>query len=318
MHEILSLRKMNAGMLIKFVRNVNAQTVDSRDDLGKACHSAASEPFYYDTAYHHPTEIKSPVVIDETGRAYLSEVLLTSNDGKVKQWACSAICRSISDEDIQTIVSMKELFTKPLIELREGLQYIDEGCPHGHFVKINEMNEDMVDIERIKLGHPLACAASMCHSKLRVLRSASVHYPALRNMLYNVYHARKSHATIAKIDDALQNTNALQLLQFLNINEYETLVNDDNDLCVGEESIQGIGKIFIAEGLPHLETHLEVTHAKSIEKYFKKLDLDAEYPCCSCERLFLRTDVSFRFSTKSTKLQHGNDLNSTCWMLILT
>ena len=78
----------------------------------------------------------------------------------------------------------------------------------------------MVDIEHIKLGHLLVCAASMCHSKLRVLRSASVHYPALQNMLYNVYHAMKSHATIAKIDDALQNTNASELLQFLNIKEY--------------------------------------------------------------------------------------------------
>lgn len=44
MHEILSLRKMNAGMLIKFVRNVNSQTITSRDDLGKACHSIASDP----------------------------------------------------------------------------------------------------------------------------------------------------------------------------------------------------------------------------------------------------------------------------------
>ena len=116
-------------MLIKFVRNVNAQTVDSKDDLGKACHTVASELFCYDTAYHHPIETKSSVVIDETGMAYLSEALLTFNDGKVKQWACSAICHSISDEDIQTIISMKELFKKPLIELCEGLQYIDEGCP---------------------------------------------------------------------------------------------------------------------------------------------------------------------------------------------
>jgi len=58
--------------------------------------------------------------------------------------------------------------------------------------------------------------------------------------------------------------------------------------------VQGVSEIFIAEGLPHLETHLEVVHAN---QYFKKLDLDAEHLCCSCERLFLKTDVSeFNFS----------------------
>ena len=35
---------MNAGMLIKYVRNVNLQNVNSKDDLGKACQSVASEP----------------------------------------------------------------------------------------------------------------------------------------------------------------------------------------------------------------------------------------------------------------------------------
>ena len=159
------------------------------------------------------------------------------------------------------------------------------------------MNEDMVDTENIKLGHSLACVGSMCRSKLRLLRAASVYYPALRNILFNVYHVRKSHAVIATIDDALQNSNALPLLDLLKINEYEELYNEDNDLCLGEECVQGVGEIFIAEGLPHLETRLEVVHANIINQYFKKLDLDAEHPSCSCERLFLRTDVSeFNFS----------------------
>ena len=43
-----------------------------------------------------------------------------------------------------------------------------------------------------------------------------------------------------------------------NITEYEDLVNENTDLRLGEECIQGIGKVFIAEGLPHLGSY---THA---------------------------------------------------------
>ena len=315
-------------MLIKYVRSVNSQTISGKDDFGKASHSLASEPFYYDTGYRHLLDSSNlvvdrpnrcldsikpklteneftfdkPIVMDEAGRAHLSEVLLTSNEDKPKRWACSVACRQVSDEDVDTIMSIKTLFQKSLAEIRESLQNIDKGCPHGHHVKPNEMNDDMVDTEHTKLGHPLACAAEMCHSKLRVLRAASVHYPALRNMLFNVYHARKCHSTIDTIDGALQNTNPLVLLQFLSITQYEELVDDDDDgtdLPLSEESIQGIGEAFIVKGLPHLETHLEVTHASMIKQYNNKLDDDPCHPCCSCERLFLRSNVSeFNFGTE--------------------
>ena len=54
----------------------------------------------------------------------------------------------------------------------------------------------------------------------------------------------------------------------------------------------------MAKGLPYLETHLEVIHAVIIKEYNKKLDEDVEYPCCRCEHLFIRTNVSaFEFST---------------------
>ena len=130
-HKILSLCKLNAGMLIKYVRNLNSQNFNGRDDLGKACHSVASEPFYYDTAYNHIFTINTPIAIDENGKAHLSEVLCTSSDGKIKQWACSANCHKISDEDIEAIIVIKEIFEKPLIEVRNDLQYIIQ---HGSVV----------------------------------------------------------------------------------------------------------------------------------------------------------------------------------------
>ena len=52
-------------------------------------------------------------------------------------------CRHVSDDDVNTIISLKEVFQKPLVNIRKSLQYIDEGCPHGHHVKANEMNDDI-------------------------------------------------------------------------------------------------------------------------------------------------------------------------------
>ena len=136
MHEVLSLRKTNAGMLIKYVRNVNSQTISGKDDFGKASHSLASEPFYYDTGYRHLLDSSSlvvdhpnrcldsikpklteneftfdkPIVMDETGRAHLSEVLLTSDNDMPKRWECSVACRQVSNDDVDTIVSINNLF----------------------------------------------------------------------------------------------------------------------------------------------------------------------------------------------------------------
>ena len=103
-------------------------------------------------------------------------------------------------------------------------------------------------------------------------------------MLYNIYHARKCYSTIFTIDDALQSTNPLVILKLLHVTEYEELVDDDTELPVGNKCIQGIGEAFIAEGLPHIETNLEVTRASLIQDYYKKLKADPEYARCCCER----------------------------------
>ena len=71
----------------------------------------------------------------------------------------------MSDEDVNVIISLKNIFQGPLANIHESLQYTDKGCPHGHHVKANEMNDDMVDTERIRLGHSLRCNVAMCCSK---------------------------------------------------------------------------------------------------------------------------------------------------------
>ena len=79
------------------------------------------------------------------------------------------------------------------------------------------------------------------------------HLLALRNLLFNVYHARKCHSTIAMCtDSALQNINPLILFENHMVQlcsyVYEEFVDDNTDLQLGEECIKGIGKAFISGG----------------------------------------------------------------------
>ena len=70
-----------------------------------------------------------------TGKAQL----FVSNVGdKNKQWLCSTMCRQISNKDVDAFISITNIFKLPLVEVRESLQIIDEGCPHSHHVKPHE------------------------------------------------------------------------------------------------------------------------------------------------------------------------------------
>ena len=62
-HQILNLRKINAGKFLKHVREVNAITITGRAEFGEPMHSVHSEPYYYDTAYLHSFQ---PTVWRET------------------------------------------------------------------------------------------------------------------------------------------------------------------------------------------------------------------------------------------------------------
>ena len=189
-----------------------------------------------------------------------------------------------------------------MANVREFLQHIDQGCPHARHVK---QQNHMSDIEVLKLGHPLPCSIRLCHSKLRTLRAASVHYAVLRALLHNVYHAKKCHATITIIDSALEDANPKVLMKVLSIAEYEELIADDVNLSLDKEKHKSTGSAFSAVGLPHLETQLEVVHESLIKEYKARLNCDPEYPCCSCERLLMRSNVTeFKFGNTKKFCSH--------------
>ena len=200
-HEILSLRKTNAGKFLRHVREVNSLTIEIKADFGDPSHSTNNEPFYYETAYLYsfqPTKLtidktkrclsivnvspnfdefvnNEPIPVDEQGRAHITECSV-----------CSYACRTVSDEDVDVILDLKCTFEKPFSKIREQLQNIDIDCPHVHHLKPRGIGEGLETTEITKAGHPLPCVSGMCSSKIRILRAASVHYPALRKFLHAV------------------------------------------------------------------------------------------------------------------------------------
>ena len=109
-----------------------------------------------------------PIPLDAQGRAHTAE-------GS----ACSYACHTVSDDDVKVILDLKHAFENPIAQIREGLQNIDNCCPHIHHLKPKGMDDGLASTEISKLSHPLPCSSGMCNSKLQVLCAASVHYPAL-------------------------------------------------------------------------------------------------------------------------------------------
>jgi len=62
LYNALSLRKSNAEMLLKYVRNVNSQNITKKEDFGTPYHTAASE---------HEFVVNDPIAIDFNGKAHL-------------------------------------------------------------------------------------------------------------------------------------------------------------------------------------------------------------------------------------------------------
>ena len=267
-HQILNLCKINAGKFLKHVREVNPITISGRADFGEPMHSVHSEPYYYDTAYLHslqPTRLtinkasrclsiknmtpnsdefvnNEPIPLDAQGRAHTAE-------GSAWSYAC----RTVSDDDVKVILDLKRAFENPIAQIREGLQNINNGCPHIHHLKPRGMDDGLACTEIFKFGHPLPCSSGMYSSKLRVLRAASLHYPVLQKLLHSVYMARKCHNTVTMVDSGLSTSDYQLLCNLVQVSEYEnligkTVVEQDTDLPSSSENVE-----FSAEGLVGIE-----------------------------------------------------------------
>ena len=53
-------------LLLKTTRAVQKLNIKGRDDFGEGCHTTASEPYYYDSAYH-PVKRPSAIPVNKNG-----------------------------------------------------------------------------------------------------------------------------------------------------------------------------------------------------------------------------------------------------------
>ena len=280
--------------------------ITGRAEFGEPMHSVHSEPYYYDTAYLHSFQ-PTKLTIDKASRCLSIKNMTPNSDEFVNSEpipldaqgtahtaegsAYSYACRTVSDDDVEVILDLKRAFENPIAQIREGLQNINNGCPHIHHLKPRGMDDGLACTEIFKLGHPLPCSSGMCNSKLRVLHAASVHYPVLRKLLHSVYMARKCHNTVAMVDSGLSTSDYKLLCNLVQVSEYENLIGEtvleqDSDLP-SSENVE-----FSAEGLVGIERNIEIKYASTFEPYRKKLDESPVYPCSSCERLHIRSNVT--------------------------
>jgi len=136
--------------------------------------------------------------------------------------------------------------------------------------------------------HPLQCCFSFCNSQLCLLQAGTVHYPALRMLRNEMYQARKSSDMIRKIECDFTNNCLWSLTQNLQLNDLSDSLDDEVSLSASTESKTSC-TLFTTE------SHLEVEFAGIIEDFYSKLKEDAEFICCSYERLLLQKALTLSF-----------------------
>ena len=165
----LHMRKQHAGSLLKSTRLVNALQIRGSEDFGVGCHTASSEPYFYDSAYQH-VKRDHAIPIDENGICMVANLIKTDSEtnktNEPKKWECSSECKPLTTAEVDAIVVLKEAFEKPMQDLRHTLATCDDGCPNQHYSKVVDGNNSTVDLK----GHPLVCSNDGgCQSKLRIL-----------------------------------------------------------------------------------------------------------------------------------------------------
>ena len=116
-----------------------------------------------------------------------------------------------------------------------------------------------------------------------------------------LYEAIRLHRLLDNIDTGLCAGDFKKLVQTCDIEDYKVLfsassisadavsvdaVADDTDLPIGLQQ----------PNLPDLDSELHVQYAAIISEVEKKFSDDAEFPCCSCERLLRKQVTAFKLS----------------------
>ena len=197
----LSVRRSQAGSLLKTIRKVNAKKLQESDILvGHRFHTAGAEPYFFDNSYTH-TKQHGAIPVDLNGRCVVAEEIKDRDKVTMRplKWKCTNECCKLTSEEVAIVLKTNSLFQKSIEDLRAGLDALDSGCGHVHYDVTLKSHSGFIE----QLGHPIYCELLECSSPLRVIRAAMPHFPALRTFTRLLYKARKCHMTILAIDSAL-------------------------------------------------------------------------------------------------------------------
>eukprot|EP00731_Ephydatia_muelleri_P013576 Em0007g886a len=223
--------------------------------------------------------------LDLNGRCVVAEEIGDRDKDTMRplKWKCTNECRKLTSEEVELVVRTKSLFQMSIEDLRAGLDGLDSGCSHVHTDITLKLHSGFIE----QLGHPIYCELPECSSPLRVIRAAMPHFPVLRIFTRLLYKARKCHMTILAIDSALSCGNIDELIPFLGLKaKFSDLFSEDGV----EHAV--VSEDHSSSGLGCIERDLKVTHADLIAELQSKFNDDAEFACCSCERLCQRKQVS--------------------------
>ena len=136
LNKALQMRKEYTGCLLKSTRSINAVQIRGSEGFGVGCHTASSEPYYFDSAYQYAKR-DSALAIDENGKCIVANEMKADSETSKKiepnKWECSSECKTLNKTEVDAIVAMKEALAKPMQHLRYACTTSDNGCPNGHY-----------------------------------------------------------------------------------------------------------------------------------------------------------------------------------------
>ena len=97
----LQQRSSSAGTLLASIRSIKSLTLKGEGDFGEGCHSASTEPYFYEAAYQ-PVQRDIPIPVNEYGQCIVAEKINS------KKWKCSSECKPISEGEVIKCHSMFE------------------------------------------------------------------------------------------------------------------------------------------------------------------------------------------------------------------
>ncbi len=98
LNKALQMRKEQAGSLLQSSRAIKSVQIKGSEDFGLGCHTASSEPYFYDSAYQH-VKRDSAIPVSEDGKCIIDKEIEAdskTHKKKQKQWECSSECKPAS------------------------------------------------------------------------------------------------------------------------------------------------------------------------------------------------------------------------------